>query len=92
MATTAAAGMPGDVNDDGALDISDPIALLLHLFKGSYTPYCFDAADANDDGTLNLTDPVLILQNLFQGQNTMSQPFPGRGFDRTADLLFCESE
>lgn len=80
----------GDVNDDGMLDISDPISLLLHLFRGSFTPYCLDAGDANDDGVLNLTDSIVMLQNLFQGADTMSRPYPGRGFDRTPDLLFCD--
>lgn len=26
---------PGDVNGDGAVDISDPVALLMHLFQGA---------------------------------------------------------
>ena len=41
----------GDVNNDGAVDIGDPIYLLNALFVvGSEPPQCNDAADVNDDG------------------------------------------
>ena len=56
----------GDANLDGALDISDPIAILAHLFLGGDLQ-CLPAADADSSGSLEITDPILILSALFLG-------------------------
>ena len=40
----------GNINDDAAVDISDPIVLLAYLFNGGEEPGCMDSADTNDDG------------------------------------------
>ena len=53
----------GDVTNDQAVDIQDPIALLLHLFSG-LPLLCLDAADFDDSGTVNLTDVVLSLDSV----------------------------
>jgi hypothetical protein len=82
----------GDANDDGQIDIVDPVFLLIHLFRGGASSYCVDAADADDDGAVNLSDPILVLQVLFQGRSDMPAPYPERGFDQTADTLFCGSD
>ncbi|MEM7233083.1 MAG: dockerin type I repeat-containing protein [Planctomycetota bacterium] len=58
--------IPGDANGDRALNISDPVATLQHLF-GGLDIGCRDAADANDDGELNVSDPITMLSFLFQG-------------------------
>ena len=80
----------GDTNEDGAFDISDPVSTLLHLFQGLAAPYCRDAADADDDGTVDITDPVVMLDYLFRAGDALPHPFGSRGFDETADTLFCE--
>lgn len=59
--------MRGDVNDDGACNITDAVNLLGHLFAGSFDPNCPDAADIDDDGTVNITDAVNLLSALFVG-------------------------
>jgi hypothetical protein len=73
---------PGDVNQDGALDMSDAIWLLGHLFLGTpgqdvlpceggtaSSPGEGDLAlaDVNGDGTIGISDPVSILGFLFLG-------------------------
>lgn len=57
----------GDVNDDGLLDISDPIALLGYLFLAAPAPGCMDAADTNDDGMLDISDATELLNFQFSG-------------------------
>ncbi|MGH9360929.1 MAG: hypothetical protein ACRD2T_03370, partial [Thermoanaerobaculia bacterium] len=81
----------GDVNSDGALDISDPIALLEFLFLGGEEPSCLDAADANDSGILGLNDPILILEHLFRGGPAPRDPFPSCGVDPNVERLGCKS-
>lgn len=78
----------GDVDDSGALSITDPIALLGYLFLGADEPACFDAADADDDGKLLITDPIRILGYLFLGSAPPPAPGPSAcGTDPVADAL-----
>lgn len=68
---------PGDMNKDAGLDISDPVAILNHLFLGGIGPYCGGGTiddpaniallDANGDGGIDISDPVYILSFLFLG-------------------------
>ncbi len=78
----------GDVNQDGVLDLSDPVSLLLYLFSsGSIT--CEKAADMNDSGALDIADAVYGLQYLFAGGTEPPAPFLGCGTDPTEDELTC---
>jgi hypothetical protein len=62
-----AATVRGDVNLDAALDLSDAVALLGHLFQGTGDVACPGAADFNADGGVNVSDPIAILNHLFRG-------------------------
>ncbi len=79
----------GDVDQNGTLQITDPIGTLGYLFLGSRTPGCLDAADANDDGALNLTDALFTLSFLFNSGAPIPAPYPDCGADRTPDQLGC---
>ena len=57
----------GDANKDGALDVSDVVGVLDHLFLGKPEPRCPHAADFNLDQTLDVSDPVSLLSFLFLG-------------------------
>ena len=78
----------GDVNDDGALQIADPVFLLDHLFSSGFTIGCPDAADADDSGTLDITDAVYSLSYQFLGGPEPKPPFPGCGPEEP-DGLTC---
>jgi len=61
----------GDVNNDGTLNITDPINILGFLFLGNPTDLqCEDAADANDSGNINITDSIHLLNYLFNPNPT----------------------
>jgi hypothetical protein len=79
----------GLVNDDLKLDISDPVALLGHLFGGAPAPRCEKAADANDDGNVDISDAIYLLQWLFTGGSPIPPPYPEPGLDPTPDELGC---
>jgi hypothetical protein len=70
----------GDANLDGAADLSDAIAVLLHLFGGR-TLSCLDAGDLDDDETISLTDAIFLLEFLFRGGPAPTAPFPVPGDD-----------
>ena len=69
--------VPGDFNQDGGLDLSDPVSLLNHLFLGGPPPSCGDGTlghpsnvtllDSNGDGQPDLSDAVYTLAFLFLG-------------------------
>ncbi len=78
----------GDVNHDGGVDVSDPIAFLNELFVGidALAP-CQDARDFNDDGGLDISDGIYGLQFLFGPGPAIPEPYPNAGVDPTPDDL-----
>lgn len=81
----------GDVNADGERSVTDAVLVLLHLFGGGDAPPCAKSEDADDSGLVDLMDPVVLLSWLFSDGPPPAAPFPGCGFDLTADDLACES-
>ena len=78
----------GDANDDGKVDISDPLLTLGCKFLGERCPVCRDAADANDDGSVDISDAVYSLNFLFRGGAGPPPPGPLRcAQDPTDDFL-----
>lgn len=69
--------VPGDLDQDARLNVSDPVRLLRYLF-GAIEPGSADlpcvgdeanlaVADANGDGRLDIADPIHLLRYLFLG-------------------------
>lgn len=78
----------GDADDNGAVNLTDAVRLLGHLFQGGAAPSCPDAADMDDDAALKITDAVYLLASLFRGGP--APPPPGVdtcGTDPTQDEL-----
>jgi hypothetical protein len=57
----------GDANGDGALNISDPIQTIGHLFDRDIRLACERAADVDDSGFVSLLDALALLEHLFLG-------------------------
>jgi len=68
----------GDANADGGVDLSDAVALLLHLFGGRALE-CLAAADADGGGSLAITDAVRLLDLLFRSGPALPAPYPACG-------------
>jgi hypothetical protein len=75
--------VPGDINQDAGLDLSDAVGLLLHLFGGKLPVLgCGDGTladegnqallDSSGDGRVDLSDAVHVLNYLFLGGNPPS--------------------
>jgi hypothetical protein len=78
----------GNADTHPAIDLTDAVFILTHLFLGGAGPACPDAADVDDSGGVELTDAVFLLQYLFQGG--VAPPPPGTalaGIDPTPDAL-----
>ncbi|MEM7233194.1 MAG: choice-of-anchor D domain-containing protein [Planctomycetota bacterium] len=77
-----------DANNDGRINLTDAVSVLLFLFRGGSQPPCLDAADSDDNGTVNLTDAVYILNWLFRSADPVPDPGPTTcGVDPTPDEL-----
>ncbi len=88
----AATFVRGDVNQSGKIDLSDAVAVLMHLFGGApVAGDCLDAADVNDSGFVDVGDAIYGLGYLFAQQAAPPAPFPACGLDTTEDGLGCES-
>lgn len=59
---------PGDSNQDGRLNIADPIFLLRYLFAGGPAPFCRRTSDVDCDRALKVNDAIAILGMLFAGK------------------------
>ena len=79
----------GDVNDDGAVNLADSIALLGELFGGDLPGPCPAAKDINSDGSINLADPVRLLGVLFSGSPLPDAPYPDCGTVSGQTLADC---
>jgi hypothetical protein len=77
----------GDVQDDGSVDLSDAMKILLHLFAGAGALPCPDAADTDDDGAIELSDAIGILDFIFRARQPPAPPGPVCGTDPSADEL-----
>jgi hypothetical protein len=64
-----------DVDCNGAINVADPMNLLLHMFQGQ-SLCCQEAGDFNMDGLLNIADVLSTLSFLFLGARPPAQPFP----------------
>ncbi len=83
----------GDVDGNGALEVTDVIKALDFQFVGGEVLDCLDAADTDDNGELELTDAIRSLNYQFLGTASAPEP-PGPyrcGIDPTIDGLTCES-
>ena len=76
--------LPGDTNQDARVDISDAVALLLHLFgRRPELPPCQDGnpdspsniavLDSNGDDEVNVSDAVWLLAYMYQGGSPPSR-------------------
>ncbi len=86
---TAPQFIRGDANADGAVNIADAVFVLTYLFANGDAPPCFDAGDTNDDADVAISDAVYLLQHLFADGPALPFPYPGCGYDPSADELDC---
>ncbi|MBI4584401.1 MAG: IPT/TIG domain-containing protein [Planctomycetes bacterium] len=77
----------GDVSQNGAVDISDAVALGEYLTAASAGIPNIDAIDVNDDGLINTGDFVVLTGFLYQGKGSIPPPYPQAGMDPTPDGL-----
>jgi hypothetical protein len=68
-----------DPNDDGLIDIADPIWILNELFTGGPATPCREAADCNADGAIDLADAAYGITYQFLGGPPPPAPFPRCG-------------
>ena len=57
-------GMPGDVNGDGDVDITDVVAIANHVMGDTPPGFVLDNADMNADGDVDITDVVAMANSV----------------------------
>jgi hypothetical protein len=58
--------LPGDVNDDGTVDIADIIFLVNYLYRFGPPPSPIAAGDTNCDGVVQVGDIISLIDYLFK--------------------------
>jgi len=56
---------PGEINNDGAVNVGDAVSLINCVFRGGPMPPCPQAADINHDCQVNVADVVAMIRPLF---------------------------
>ncbi len=79
----------GDANADGAVDLSDCLAVLFYLFQGK-SGICLEAGNANDDARVDIADAIAVLARLFLDGPELALPSPDCGDDPNLPSLGCE--
>lgn len=66
---TSCACVPGNANGDTAIDISDAVYLIAHIFSGgpAPTPFAVCSGDANCDCAIDISDAVYLIAYIFSG-------------------------
>ncbi len=65
--TAKNAGLRGDVNGDGSVNISDVTALIDYLLTGNASGISLSGADCNQDGNINISDVAALIDRLLIG-------------------------
>jgi hypothetical protein len=60
--------MPGSVNGDDKVNVTDVIHLINYLFKGATPPLpVWSCGDVQCDGKVNVSDAIYLINYLFKG-------------------------
>jgi len=65
--TAKNAGLRGDVNGDGSVNISDVTALIDYLLSGNASGINLSGADCNQDSSVNISDVTALIDYLLAG-------------------------
>ncbi|MBQ1485950.1 MAG: dockerin type I repeat-containing protein, partial [Muribaculaceae bacterium] len=65
--TAKNAGLRGDVNGDGSVNISDVTALIDYLLSGNASGINLSGADTNQDNSINISDVTALIDYLLAG-------------------------
>ena len=68
--------LPGDINNDGTVDITDILSLFLWLGSNNEARICQNAADVNQDGRVDLSDAICMLSHMYGSDSSLEKPFP----------------
>ena len=61
-------GSPGDVNDDGVINILDVVSIINFVLNNEEpTESQFSSSDVNDDGVINVLDVVIVVNIVLEG-------------------------
>ena len=66
--TKKAAGMRGDANGDGTVDVNDVTTTINYILSKNPNPFVYDNANVNGDATVDVMDVTLII-NIILGVN-----------------------
>jgi hypothetical protein len=56
---------PGDANNDGQVNVGDPVAMINYIFLGGPQLPCPQAIDLNGDCQINVADVVTVIRPIF---------------------------
>ena len=68
--------LPGDVNGDGRVDLTDAIMIVYRSLGSTPTGFVEEAADVNEDTRIDLTDAIIVVYTSLGGSSSGSGNTP----------------
>ena len=90
--TAKNAGLRGDVNGDGSVNISDVTALIDYLLSGNASGINLSGADCNQDNSINISDVTALIDYLLAGNWPSKVMRTSTGISAVGGPHFVDSE
>ena len=90
--TAKNAGLRGDVNGDGSVNISDVTALIDYLLSGNASGINLSGADTNQDNSINISDVTALIDYLLAGNWPSKVMRADTGISTVGGPHFVDSE
>ena len=68
VSTTSAQDLLGDVNEDGAVNVTDVMMMVNDIIGKPASGYVREKADLNNDGTVTITDVMMLVNIIVSGE------------------------
>ena len=82
--------IPGDANDDKAVDVADVVAIVNKILGEPNNPFIEAAADVNGDGKIDVDDVVAVVNIILEGggQNSPEMQARARRYLHSHGFIF----
>ncbi|MGB1070301.1 MAG: HYR domain-containing protein [Planctomycetota bacterium] len=85
----------GDANANGAVDVTDPIYILMYINGSGPDPSCLESANVNHGldsfEKVDITDVIYLLNYLFLASDAPAEPFASCGIEPDGVTIGCDS-
>ena len=84
--------LPGDLNNDGVVNVTDVTILVNILANGNPTVDEYPTADVNGSGDISITDVTILINQVLNNAQKAPQPVTKGGVNMVKNELFTDGD